>query len=199
MTTHATLKTDVATWMSRTDLTSHTPTFITLAEAMIRDDVRVRDMETTADISFTSQSASLPTGYLSMKRAFVDATWHELRYYVPDEFHDHQYSTLAGTPEIYTIEGDSMLVAPAPASATVKVNYYKAYDALSADGDTNWVLTNHYGIYLYAALFQAKSFIEDPEAMKWKQMYEEEIGKMNMADWKSRISGSALQRAGHCP
>lgn len=44
MTTYATLKSDIAGWLLRDDLTAAIPSFIRLAEAAIRRDVRIRQM-----------------------------------------------------------------------------------------------------------------------------------------------------------
>lgn len=50
ITTYATLKTAVANWLSRSDLTSRIPEGIALAENRLAQDLRVRAMEATVDL-----------------------------------------------------------------------------------------------------------------------------------------------------
>ena len=69
MSTFATLKTDISSYMARSDLTeSLKNTFVRIAEAEIRRKVRIGQMETTnTSFSVSSQSTALPTGFVSMR------------------------------------------------------------------------------------------------------------------------------------
>ena len=68
--TYANLKTEIANYLNRSDLTSYLDTFIDLAESRLARDLRVREME-AVDTSITTvsgtQSYTLPTGYLEMR------------------------------------------------------------------------------------------------------------------------------------
>jgi hypothetical protein len=56
-------------------------------------------------------------------------------------------------PSIYTIEGNSIIVA-AGVSGTLKMLYNARFDYLTNDTDTNALLTDAPGVYLNAALFE---------------------------------------------
>lgn len=200
MTTHATLKADIATYLARDDLSSIIPTLITLCESDIQADVRCRAMETAADLTLTGQSVSVPSGFLGVRSLYYDdATYRPLTFVPSDEFWESQYSALAGIPAWYTIQGDTIYIGPYVTSGTAKLNYSKAFDALSADADTNWLLTNHYGVYLYGALQHAKAYIEDDEqAAKWGQFYGQAVARVNQEAKRSRYSQS-LTRRSSCP
>ena len=198
--TYADLKSDVADYLARSDLTTQIPLFIKLAESRIRDMVRVRDMETTDD-AFTvdAQVMVLPTGFLSMRRVIMDSTTsRELTYLPPERFWDSVVSWESGNPEAFTIEGSNIVFGPSPStSLTAKMLYTAAYAALSAETDTNWLLANAYDVYLYGALAEAKGFIEDDEqANKWLSQFHESVSRVNKSAVRGRIAGP-LQRFGH--
>ncbi len=74
------LKTAIANWAERDDLTSRIPEFIALAEDRIALDLRVRPMETSADITISAQTAALPTGFLGVRRLVLDDDASRLDY-----------------------------------------------------------------------------------------------------------------------
>jgi hypothetical protein len=181
MTTYATLKADAASWLARNDLASSIPSFITLAEAQIRRDIRVRAQETNADI-------------------LMNATARELTYLPPERFYDSSIYSSSGEPSAYTLEGDNIIFAPEPSATSTtnaKMLYVKAFDALSADTDTNWLLTNAYDVYLYGTLMHSAPFIgEDERLQVWAMGYNEAVRKVNRTDQLARFSGSALTITG---
>lgn len=200
MTNLATLKADVAQYLARDDLAADMPTFVRLAESRIRRDVRVRDMEAAND-AFTvdSQTKALPTGFIAMRRIIIDSTTaRTLTYLPPERFWDARVSHESGTPEVFTIEGGNIHFAPVPGSAvTAKMTYFKSYDALVNENDTNWLIANAYDIYLYAVLAEAKAFIEDDEqAAKWQNQYETAVARENKAANQGRRA-TPLQRFGY--
>ena len=62
----------------------------------------------------------------------------------------------------YAIEGLNLLVAPG-LPGSVQVNYQKWLPALTAPADTNWVLSNFPQLYLYGALTELHSYVQDNE------------------------------------
>lgn len=174
MTTYATLKSDVASYLHRSDLTSTIPTFVRLAESRIRHDVRVPAMQTTVDLTISAQSVSLPANFLDPIRVYLDVAYQrEIAYRPPSVFWRSNESERGGNPTIYTIEGQSIKFAPVPTDSPVaKMLYWASFDTLSADDDTNWLLTYHYPVYLYATLAEASAFLEDDQqAGKWGSSY----------------------------
>ena len=199
MTTYATLKTDVAAFIAEDDLTLQIPSFIRLAEANIRRDVRVRDMEQTAELVVSSRSTALPSGFLSMRSLTIqDATLRTLNYMTPEKIREDYEWNDGGSPSGYTIEGGNLIVSPVPSSAvTLDIVYVKAYAALSADVDTNWVLTNAYDLYLFATLYFAAIYLEDAELeTKYSMLYTNIKEALNREQKLSRIGGSSRVRYG---
>ena len=201
MTDYATLKTDVADYLARDDLATVIPTFVRLAESRIRDKVRVLDMETTADLTITTQTTALPSGFLEHRRLIIDSsTYRRMEYLPPDQAWRNVNYVDAGNPEFFTIEGTDLIVFPSPSeSFTGKLLYLGAYDALSADADTNWLLTNAYDIYLYATVAEAKSYIEDDEqAAKYLGQFNEACDRVNHTAQVGR-RGTILKKVNNAP
>jgi len=198
--TYATLKSDIANYLARDDLTSDIPTMIRLAESLIRNDVRVMDMVRHTTMSVNSQRIAMPDGFLSAVSLHMDAQNKKLDFVTPYDFYNDSRAGRSGSPEIFTTEGSYFLFAP-HTSETIfaKLTFYQAYDRMSGEGDTNWLLENHYDVYLYASLAQAKAFIEDDEqAGKWAQAYTLSVDKLHTSDRRGRFSGAPMKRKG-CP
>ena len=201
MTTFATLKTDISSYMARSDLTeSLKNTFVRIAEAEIRRKVRIGQMETTnTSFSVSSQSTALPTGFVSM-RAVTNNTQNqrEMEYMSPVRLRSSRiFDEGTGEPSVYTIEGDNIVIAPTPSSGSLTIVYYKAFDALSADTDTNWLLANGYDVYLYGSLRAASEWAMEPDTEnQYAIKFERAVEQINREDRWGRVSGSGLVRTG---
>lgn len=182
MTTYATLKSDVASFLHKSNLTDVIPTFVRLAESRIRTDIRVPAMQTMTDLTISGQSVSLPANFLDPIRLYLNVAYQrDLMFRPPNVFYTSQENERSGNPTIYTIEGQSIKFAPTPTdSPTAKLLYWAAWDVLSSDSDTNWLMTNHYPVYLYATLAEGSSYLEDDQqAQKWGALYSTAVQSVN--------------------
>lgn len=167
LSTFAELKASVATWADRTDLTSTIPDFITLAESSINNGdaandipaLRVRDMETTATVTVTSGSGSLPAGFVGMKRVYSETSSRVLDYVTPEWYLAQYPEGDGGYPIFYTIIGSTILV-----STDVDIIYYTKVPALSDSATTNWLLTKAPNVYLFGSLYYLEVYGKNPEA-----------------------------------
>ena len=177
--TYSALKTSIANWLNRSDLTSEiSGDFIVLAEKDFNSKLRIRKMITT-DSSFTinSETVALPTGFLQVRDFFIvnGGTKYALNYITPAQMDQIKGGSMSGQPSTYTIIGDNFRFAPSPASSyTGTINYYKEFDPLSDSNTTNYILSNHPAIYLYGSLYHAANFlggVEPNQAQQWLAMY----------------------------
>lgn len=187
--TYGDLKAAVTSWLNRSNLSSSVPDFIALAETRIAygskeanlqsEPLRIRAMETSTDITISAQAASLPSGFLQPRRLYISSTPNiEVDYLTPASFWDNWISSDSGIPTKYTVEGEQFIFGPSPdTSYTGKSLYYKKFDALSADGDTNWLLTNASGAYLFGTLIEAFSFTRNLEQAQYA--YNKFVGIIN--------------------
>ena len=165
--TYANLKTSIANFLARDDLTSEIDDFIDLTEADFNRRLRIRDMETSASFTIDSETESLPTGFLQT-RSFVLATSPKtaLQFMTPFHQAETQGSSTTGSPRAYSIEGSTFRFSPLPdATYTATIVYYKAFTPLSASNTSNGILDKFPDVYLYGALYFASTFIRgmDPQ------------------------------------
>ena len=195
---YADLGTSVAAWTHRSDLTSIIPDFVTMAEARIARDLRLRKQITTSTLTTVAatQSVALPTDWLEFENVSVALTPERQLTYVPIEHMDSIYPSGSGnsSPIVYTIEGDNILFGPVPDTAyTVNIVYYSRFASLITSS-TNWLMTNHPNIYLFAVLIEAYTYLQDKEQSGvYAQRYMQELAQLQFVDDRSARSGSALR------
>jgi len=197
ITTYSELKTAIADWLNRSDLTSAIPNFIIMAEAQMNRQVRHRKMVTRA-------TATLDTSYFA-----VPADWKEtirfqlntnpvtpLVFVTPEQLlEDSQRFSAANQPMFYTTIGQQFEVLPQPdGSYEAELLYYAKIPSLSDAAPTNWLLTESPDIYLYATLIQSAPYLkEDERTAIWTSLYEKLVEDMRVADERARIGSSKLK------
>ena len=200
LSSYSALKTSIANWLNRSDLTSEiSDDFIVLTEADLNSKLRIRKMVTQTTITIDSETESLPTGFLQVRNFYIlsGGTKHSLRYVSPSHMDQLRGTSTSGTPEVYTILGDTFRFSPKPdTSYTGYINYYKKFDALSVTNTSNWILTDHPAIYLYGSLYHAANFLGGVEPRligQWQQMYVTALERLERNDREDQFSGSPLQ------
>jgi len=209
--TYAELQTAVATWLAGsgdTEITGNVADLITLAEQRIfygaeapyeSPPLRHRWLEASGDLTISAQSVALPSGFLGVRRLYLDTDPKvELDFLPPIDFWFRYTGSATGRPAAFTIEGDNILFGRAPdATYTGKLLYYKKLDALSTT-PSNTLLTNAPGVYLYAALLEASALgADDPgKAQYWHALFRSAIGGLMRSDRLDRYSGAPLQIRG---
>jgi hypothetical protein len=196
ITTYAELKIAVANWLARDDATPRIPEFIALAEDRIALDerLRIRAMETSGDLTISAQTVALPTGFISARSLYIDGTPKKrIEFIAPEDFWIRNLAGQTGLPKWVTVEGENFVFGPAPDTTyTGKLLYWKRFTALSADTDTNWLLSNARGLLLYGALIEAADYLEDPRGDRWKASFEIEVTKVQKSNRRDRYSGAPL-------
>ena len=184
-------------WTKRADLASLYPDFVTLAEARIGRDVRVQAQIVTATLTTTSgtRGVTLPTDFLEAQSVTVSSVSPvaTLAAVVP-EYLNRRYPDdyQAGQPVLYSISGTSLLLGPTPDAAyDIALTYYARFDGLEANS-TNWLMTNHPGVYLSAVMAEASIYTMEDSGM-WNAKYQGEVSALHQADDESKRSGSALR------
>ena len=183
------LKTALATWAVRSDLTSRMADFVALAESEIRKDVRCQAMETLATGTLTGETLDFPTGFVWAKRLKVDRYVQE--YMTPADYADLDEQDDSSAR--FTIIGQKFYILNGANGDSYSLIYWKSFTAFSADADTNWLLTNHPDVYLWAGLKQvALALKDDTEAMRCDGLYRAAVEKVNRNEWMAASSGSPL-------
>lgn len=200
--TYQTLQDDIADWLARDDIPEKIKRFIQIAESDICKDLRVRGQEKQKTFTLTSSVDTLPSDFKGARSLYVDVTGdnRELDYLSPRVFHRARVATMSGTPQAYTIEGNSIYFAPSPGTTdpvTVKMLYIGNYAELEQPNDSNGLLESHYNVYLSKALAYGFAYLrDDDQAAKWKGEYDEYVVKLNRNANRERFHGNSLKRFG---
>jgi len=196
--TYDELKTAVANWLDRNDLTDRIPEFIALAEARMNRVLRLRMMESkyTASTVASQRNYALPTGYIQMRNFQINTSPVTPLQYVSPEIYDRLWGgSTGGTPQFYTIITNEIQLDPVPGSVlTLEMLFYKKITALSGTNTTEQMLTDNPDIYLYGALLEAEPFIMNDERVGlWAKGFQQAVADLQEQDNKDRHSGSALR------
>ena len=72
LSTYAELKTGIANWLNRTDLTDEiSDDFIKLTEADFNAKLRIRAMEQIDSITIDSETETVPTGFIGVRSFYI--------------------------------------------------------------------------------------------------------------------------------
>ena len=152
--TYSDLKTSIANYLARSDLTSQISDFVTFAENRLRRELRIRQMlksVTTATVSGDS-TVELPSDFLQV-RDFVVLTnpITPLSYSSPSALSNDPRASEVGVPKSYSILANDFLMSPVPDGVyTARLLYYAAPAYLSSSNTTNVFLTTAPDALLYA-------------------------------------------------
>ena len=201
LSTYTELKSAIANWLNRSDLTTEIgDDFIKLVESEYNSKLRIKAMLTSkTDYSVDAETVAVPTGFLQVRDFYIvqGTNKYSLTYMPPTQMDQVKGGSTTGRPNVYTILGTNFRFAPTPdATYTATINYYKAIDALSGSTATNWILTNHPGVYLYGSLYHAANFlggIEPNKLQNWLQLYQTGLELIERNDREDQWSGSPLQ------
>lgn len=193
--THAQLKAAIAAWLKRSDLATTIPTLIQLAEARIARELRLRAQIEFVTLTASSGSASLPADFLEFKALVYADDATPLRVGSLEQVLSNRARISGYRPVFCMVTGDALQFGPsADSTYDISAAYYAKFDALSADADTNWLLTNHPGVYLWAACAEAAPWMqEDERVMTWEGKYSQDKQALIAADKAAEFSGTGLE------
>lgn len=192
-TTYATLKTEIADFYNRNDLTSVVDTFIDLAEAEMQRRLKLLEFETTGTVTVTSGSGTLPTGFLGARALSWDGNPDRiLTYLTPDKLN----SLNTSDPQFvsyYTITGSEIKFANDD-TGTLNITYMARFTPLSDSNTTNAILTNHPGAYLAGGLKYAAIWVKEiADAQGYQTLFNDEIDQIIRDNKERKYGGAALQ------
>lgn len=200
------IKAAAADWLERTDLTAVIPDFFTMAQSKLfygdGEDIRplrIRQMVASATVTpATGGLVTISTGVSTTWLEFIELTptqngAQSMTYQDPWQFRKNamlQAST--GPAWNYTVEGDTLTVAPT-ATGTILAYFYQKLAAVSADGDTDWIILNTPQVYLNGIIMEACAYLSDPRLAQFRAFFAAGIMALNRNDQRARTSGGALR------
>jgi hypothetical protein len=191
ITNFGTLKSTIADFLNRDDLASVVPAFVQLAEAQFRGDIRDYRQITKAAITLNAQYVNLPADWLETIRVKTDN--RVVQQISLDDMADRRTQADDATGEVvyFAHLGSQIELYPTPGSSeTGEITYFATITALSADGDTNWLLTAAPDVYLYGSLMQSAPYLKDDARVAvWGGLYAEAVARLERENAKARFGG----------
>ncbi len=190
----------VADWLDRPDLANVIPTFITMAQERLSQDIRVKEMLKVATTTATGSSVELPSDFLEMRELhFQGNPPTTLQYQTPDQFFRNFISTTSGTPMYYTLLNNEFQFAPSvTGTTTLQMLYYAKPVFISNSVATNIFLTKFPNALLYATLTMAQPYLKDDARLQtWATLYQSEIGSIMKNDLGKKYPNTALNVTVH--
>lgn len=213
MTTRLRLQQVVDAWLARDDVAVTGADFdiiLALAESEIATEVRCVVQEQVVTVNFTGYSADLPYNYNGLRNIFNAASPSDkIEYMTPEAIRQSPGWVNGRVGSFYTIEGGDQtagdervqLTISGPASASAPLNlevlYWARFAALTNDSDTNWLLANHFNVYLYATLRAAAEYAEagQNETLedRYKAKFDDAVTRLNKNENRKRFGANAKQ------
>jgi hypothetical protein len=197
ITNYGTLKTAIADTLNRQDLTSVIPSFVSLAHAQLNRKIRSHRQITRASLTINTQFEALPADWLETIRITMDANpIRVLTQISMDDLTRYRTATDNSTdaPVYFAHNGTDIELFPTPSTSyTGEITYFARIPALAADGDTNWLLTNHPDAYLYGALVHSAPYLKDDARLAvWAGLMAQAFGEIEDEAQAARF-GSPLR------
>ena len=198
--TYAELKTNIANYLNRSDLTSYIDTFIDSTEAELNRRLRTKEMIKRATATADSQYLTVPTDWQEAINIEITSNNFSPLFQQSIESLDvyrKANNNITGQPIYYAMVDDSIELAPTPDSSyTLQLTYYAKINALSDSNTTNFVSTDHPDVYLYGALKHASIFLmEDERIPLFTNQFEKALEEIRLEQEKAAFGkGSLMQR-----
>ena len=195
-TSYDNLKTNIADYLARQDLTDKIPMFVSLAEKRLNRDLRLRQMLQQSTYTLTSgYTVPTPADFLEMKDIHIDANpVVNLNFKTVSQFYRLGNSSTTGQPINYTLVSDNFVLAPRPVSgATINMTYYKIPKVLSDTNPSNEYLEVCPDLLLYASLVESAPFLMDDERLvTWENLYTRGLTSITKSDEQSEFPAQPL-------
>jgi hypothetical protein len=197
LTNYSDLKTSVANYLGRSDLTSQIPDFISLAEIRLNRSLRIRQMlqSATAQTTGGDPTVGLPSDFLELRDIYIAGNPRiTLSYLSPSAFSRDARADQSGRPVFYTMSGAEFILAPLPdTNYTLTMLYFAKPTALSDSNPSNVFMANAADALLYGALVEAEPYLmNDARIQVWSSYYQNALDSLNVADESSAYSGVPL-------
>ena len=195
-TSYDNLKTNIADYLARSDLTDKIPMFVALAEKRLNRDLRLR--QTLQQSTYTLDSGfqvPTPSDFLEMKDIHIDANpIVNLNFKTVSQFYRLDNVSGSGNPINYTLVSNNFVLAPRPTgSSVINMTYYKIPKVLSDTNSSNEYLDVCPDLLLYASLVESAPFLMNDERLTtWEQLYTRGLTSITKSDEQSEFPAQPL-------
>jgi len=171
--------------------------FIRLGENQLNRELPLLFQEVDASLTgeIGSRFLSLPADFVESISLHLttDGTYQELR---PDVAGEMPLEHGNGWPNAWAINGATVQIDTPCDQAHSFTFRYRSKFALSDETPTNWLIENHYDLYLAASMGWGAAFMmDDPQLMKWKTLAQEAMDSVGWLASRSRLTTATVDAA----
>lgn len=184
ITSYASLLTEAASTLNRSDLTSHIPGWASMFEAAANRRLRVRKMIRRSTAVISDGYSAVPDDFLGVRTLSLTGTPRKLAFLTPDQFDTALQGQETGVPAYYTILGSEFGYYPTPTGDnSAQLSYWQKIPALSDSNASNWLLEDHPDAYLYGTLaHSAPKLRDDARIALWLDLAKIALDDITAAD-----------------
>lgn len=191
------LKTQVANYLARQDLTDKIPTFIELAEIRLNRDLRLRQTLQNSIYTMVARTKEVPApkDFLEMKDQHLNTQpITNLGFQSTSSFFRNGLVNTIGKPKFYTQVSQNFTYAPTPDSDyEVEMTYYKKPTLMSDTNPSNEYLIYAPDLLLYAALAEAAPYLmDDARLATWQLLYDRGLASLTKSNEESEYPAQPL-------
>lgn len=196
--TYDELKTNIANFMNRSDLTNQMDTFIKSTEGEINRILRHKDMTKRANANADTRFMQLPSDFLNIIN--VELTGGEG--FTPlfqksieslDVYRKTQ-SNAAGKPKFFAVLDDAIELCPSPdTNYELQLTYNAKLSALSSTNTSNFVSEDYPDIYIYGSCKHASVYLmDDDRAVLFSRQFEKALEELRLQQERASYGKGSL-------
>lgn len=206
VTSYSTLQTAIGDWLARGDVVTQgfIPNFIQAWEEDFYREPRNfgRFMEASFAGTIASSVLTVPSGYLGLKYAYVNASPASRldRVSLNQLYGTYPRNREVGRPLWLARDLETFVFGPAPdADYDIAGVYYAkptVMRSFAADAAAHWIIVNAPDLAIYGALLQATPFLQnDKRIPTWSAMYSNALQSYRNLNRDEDVSGSPIQES----
>ena len=198
--TYDEIKTKVAEYLNRTDLTSQMDMFIDLTESDINKVIKHQDLIKRANAVAETQYTQLPSDWSRVINVELNTSDHTTLLQQSTESLDLKRTSIdnvSGRPEYFAITDNAIELCPTPdTNYELQLTYYANIPELSSTNTTNVVSNKFPDVYIYGCCKHASVFLmEDERIGMFQTLFDKALEEVRLQQERASFGvGSLIPR-----
>lgn len=198
--TYDEIKTKVAEYLNRTDLTSQMDMFIDLTESDINKVIKHQDLIKRANAVAETQYTQLPGDWSRVINVELNTSDHTTLLQQSTESLDLKRTSIdnvSGRPEYFAITDNAIELCPTPdTNYELQLTYYANIPELSSTNTTNVVSNKFPDVYIYGCCKHASVFLmEDERIGMFQTLFDKALEEVRLQQERASFGvGSLIPR-----
>tara|TARA_B000000609_G_C24174456_1_gene352781 strand:- start:928 stop:1575 length:648 start_codon:yes stop_codon:yes gene_type:complete len=198
--TYDEIKTKVAEYLNRTDLTSQMDMFIDLTESDINKVIKHQDLIKRANAVAETQYTQLPSDWSRVINVELNTSDHTTLLQQSTESLDLKRTSIdnvSGRPEYFAITDNAIELCPTPdTNYELQLTYYANIPELSSTNTTNVVSDKFPDVYIYGCCKHASVFLmEDERVRMFQTLFDKALEEVRLQQERASFGvGSLIPR-----